>query len=422
MRPRHTARAGRRRAEGRAHRAPARLPARRGGVARPARRTGPAGGGVLAGTVCVRRRAGDRLRSRGRSGGMPLGAPAPAPAGRTAAWPLRPVWPAAGLALLCGLAFWRLSAAPAPAPADAPPREMQASADAPPAAPSPREAAERLHQDGLKLVRAACRSDPCAREWLAARALFERAIAADPAFAPPYAEAAFTYANMVTNEASLDREADLTAAEGLAATAAALAPGLSTAHAARGAVLRHRPDRLEDALEAYRRAVALDSSAHPSRANAGWMLVLLGRAEEAEGHLRTSIAMAPEHPFVGTWLNYLGLAHLYLGREGNGAEHLRRSVGPRAIATNDVRALELAAALALNGQVDDARLVAGEVRRRWPEASVRWFRLRARHSWNATYLAQRERIYQGLALAGLPDEERYEAYGSDRPSGALPPP
>jgi Tfp pilus assembly protein PilF len=270
--------------------------------------------------------------------------------------------------------------------------------------PAPREEALRL----LRLGRAVgCPEHPCPREWLAARALFERAIAADPDYAPPYAEAAFTYTNFVATGLSLNEKEDLRAAERLASRAAALAPDRAFAHEARGAVLRQDPDRLEDALSAYLRSLAIEPNQPSVRANIGWVLVLLGRPAEAESYLRAALAVAPDHGRAPAWLTYLGLAELFLDREGHGAANFRRAIAkqPPGAAVADVglqRGLSLAAALALNGELEEARSLVGDLRRQHPALTAGTLTLwDCRCSRSPGFLAGVDRLRQGLVMAGV---------------------
>lgn len=284
-----------------------------------------------------------------------------------------------------------------PAPPSAPPSALPdtASAAAPP--PSPRQEAWRLLRDGQR----AFAGPSCPDNWLAARPLYERAVAADPSFAPAYTGAAITYVNVVRNGLSASPVVDLRAAERLTEQAAALAPDLPQAHNVRGA-LRLVQERLEEALAAYGRAVALDGSSHPARANVGYLLIWLGRAEEAEAPLRASIALDPQNGFRGDWQTWLGLVDLLLGRGDHGVEHFRAALPHTGTYTAESRRLYLAAALALGGRVDDARAVAAEVLARDSGLSMAAFR-RAPGSDNPVYRAQIENLYRGLALAGVPD-------------------
>lgn len=284
------------------------------------------------------------------------------------------------------------------------PAAAAAVAPAPP--PTPREKAERLLREGRAI---GCPAHPCPREWLAARSLYEQAIAADPNHAPPYARAAFTYTNFVASGLSLNVKEDLRAAELLATKAVALAPGEAYTYEARAAVLRQDPDRLEDALAAYLRSLAIEPKQPSVRANAGWMLVLLGRPAEAEPFLHAALAEAPDHERAPAWLTYLGLAELFLDREGHGAAHLRQALArqPQNAAAGDAalqRGLSLAAALALSDELKEAQRLVNDLRSQHPALSVRTLTLwNCRCSRELGFVAGLEKLRRGLILAGVAD-------------------
>ena len=270
--------------------------------------------------------------------------------------------------------------------------------------PAPRDEATRLSLEGARWSHR--EGGPAA--WLGQRDLFQRAIAIDPTYAPAWSNVVFTYTNMISLGRSLNPTEDLRAAEQAAERAIALAPGRSDAHAALGSVLRLQPDRLEEALAAYRRAVALSPGANPSRGNVGWLLILLGRPEEAEQHLRAVLAAAPpDHVLRPFWHFCLGLVNLHLGRGDHGAAEFRRAVctacsgEPRG--DTPPRILHLAAALAHGGQVAEARTLVAEELERRPELTLARLRTREDRSRHPAYFAQRERLLAGLALAGLPE-------------------
>ena len=239
--------------------------------------------------------------------------------------------------------------------------------------------------------------------YLAARDLFERAIQADPSYAPAYAASTFTYTNMVLGGYSVTPEADLRIAEERANRAVTLAPDLGDAHAAKGAVLRHQ-QRFEEALASYRRAVALDPAQIPSLANIGLMLILLGRPAEAFEPIRTAIARRPDSTSILHWNLYLGLAQMQLGTGDFGAAQFRQSLARpvQALLPANARRLHLAAALALSGDIEQAQVIAQEVRQQSPFVTAGWFREREL-SGHSTYQEQRRGFYRGLSLAGVPD-------------------
>jgi class 3 adenylate cyclase/Tfp pilus assembly protein PilF len=270
---------------------------------------------------------------------------------------------------------------------------------------TPHDHAERLLGQALSI---GCPQNPCPREWLAKRALFEQAITVDPTFARAYAEATFTYTNFITSHISVDRNEDLRIAARLATQAVALAPDKAFAHVARAAVLRQDPDKLEDALSAYLRALAIEPMQPPVRANAGWMLVLLGRPAEGKPYLETALAMAPHHLYAAAWLNYLGLAELFLGRYGEATDLFRGAIetqshGAIAADIELERGLNLAAALALDGKVVAAREVIDGLRSRHPSLSTHNILWNCDCSHAPGFLAGLATLRRGVALAGVLD-------------------
>jgi class 3 adenylate cyclase/Tfp pilus assembly protein PilF len=267
---------------------------------------------------------------------------------------------------------------------------------------TPRNRAERLLQQGLAI---SCPGFPCPREWLEKRSLYEQAIATDPKLARPYAEAAFTYTNLVANHLSEHQSADLDTAAGLATNAIALAPKEAFGYEARGAVLRQRPDQLEYALTAYQRALSIKPDLVSARANVGWLLVLTDRPGEGEIYLRAALAATPQHSDASFWLSRLGLAEVFLGRFGNAADLFRQAIAeqPEGAVAGDTsleRAIDLAAALALEGKLGAARQVIDDVRHQYPHVSVR-------DIWNCVcsdapgFQAGIAKLRQGAILAGI---------------------
>jgi class 3 adenylate cyclase len=270
---------------------------------------------------------------------------------------------------------------------------------------TPHDRTEQLLGQALSI---GCPQNPCPREWLAKRALFEQAISVDPTFARAYAEATFTYTNFITSHISVDRNEDLRIAARLATQAVSLAPDKAFAHEARAAVLRQDPDKLEDALSAYLRALAIEPTQPRFRANAGWMLVLLGRPAEGEPYLKTALAMAPHHLYAAAWLNYLGLAELFLGRYGEASDLFHRAISTQshgAIAADIEleRGLNLAAALALDGKVDAAREVIDGLRSHHPSLSTHNILWNCDCSHAPGFLADLATLRRGVALAGALD-------------------
>ena len=183
----------------------------------------------------------------------------------------------------------------------------------------------------------------------------------------------------------------------------ALAPDMGLAHSALGAVLRNQR-RPAEALASYRMAVALDPVQVPAQANTSLMLTLIGRPEEAVAPIQAAIAARPESVEQAQWHFYLGLAQFQAGLGDHGAAALRRSLDPpvQAVIPADARRLYVAAALALGGEVEEARRVAAAERTSTPTYTQGWFRAHPLSD-DPHYLAQAEVLFRGLALAGVPE-------------------
>jgi hypothetical protein len=98
---------------------------------------------------------------------------------------------------------------------------------------------------------------------------------------------------------------------------------------------------------------------------------------------------------------WVGLSKLNLGEDAEAAIWLRRSIE----ANRNVPAAHfyLASALAMLGSLHEARTAARAGLAIEPGFTVRRSRLNA-PSGNPKFLAERERIYEGLRIAGIPEE------------------
>jgi TolB-like protein/class 3 adenylate cyclase len=229
--------------------------------------------------------------------------------------------------------------------------------------------------------------------------LFDAALRLDDRNVEALVGLAFRHVNDVRTFASTDRDEQLRIAETAITEALTLAPGNALAHFVRATVL-HVSGATERSLRELELAITLDRNLASAHADAGFIKVLLGRAEEAEADLTKAIRLSPRDPALDRWHSLLGIADLFLGRLEPALDRLRKSVE-----MNPNLALSqffLAAASALNGCAAEAREARNAGLRLDPNFTVARFRNEAR-SKNATFLAQRERIYEGLSLAGVPE-------------------
>jgi tetratricopeptide (TPR) repeat protein len=149
------------------------------------------------------------------------------------------------------------------------------------------------------------------------------------------------------------------------------------------------------------RALAIDRN----HANAhGWIgtgKVYVGRNEETEAHILEALRISPRDTRVGVWTAIAAVAKFYSGRDEEAVAWLSRSIeiGPNV----PVAQFYLAAALARLGRLEEAREAARAGLELNPSFTIARLRSLA-FSDHPVYLAGRERVYEGLRIAGLPEE------------------
>jgi adenylate cyclase len=230
----------------------------------------------------------------------------------------------------------------------------------------------------------------------------QQALEVDPNNVVALAALSIQASGRVSSSNSSDRRADIAQADELASRALAIDPNSPDAHYSKGSSFQVER-RFEEAKAEYERAIALN----PSQMNAyqGLSLATLntGQPEEVIALVEKAIRLSPRDPLRTSWFVLEGLANIMLRRDEQALELLRRvaTVNPKPI----VPQAWLAAALALTGREAEAR----ETLERYlsmPEARTKTIAAfkKQRNSDNANYLDMRERIYQGLRKAGMPEE------------------
>jgi predicted Zn-dependent protease len=114
-----------------------------------------------------------------------------------------------------------------------------------------------------------------------------------------------------------------------------------------------------------------------------------------------ALRLSPRDTLVYIWMFVAGAAKLYLGRDREGVAWLRRSI--EANRNYPVAYFYIASSLAHLGQMSEARAATQAGLALDPTFTIHRFRTGASSN-NPTYLAQRERIYEGLRKAGVPEE------------------
>lgn len=122
--------------------------------------------------------------------------------------------------------------------------------------------------------------------------LFRRAIAIDPAYAPPYAGLADAYLGLARRSVVSTEEARKEARSAVQ-TALELDPMLPEAHAAHGQLLGELELEYERAERAFRRAIELNPGYADAHGGLALLLLNLNRIAEARSHLERTVELDP---------------------------------------------------------------------------------------------------------------------------------
>jgi TolB-like protein/class 3 adenylate cyclase len=233
-----------------------------------------------------------------------------------------------------------------------------------------------------------------------ARGFFERALAIDPVCIEALVGRATvdeTIASaLLTDDDPVPR---LAAAEVALNKALSLAPQQALAHLMLG-IIQILTNRTAQGIAECERALALDRNLAHAHAWIGLAKMLIGRATETESHVHEALRLSPRDTRSYIWLLIAGLAKLHLNADREAVAWLRRSI--EANRNHPLGQLWLAAASARLGWLDQAKAAAQAALALNPSFTIR--RVRANvPSDNATYLAGRERILEGMRLAGVPE-------------------
>ena len=233
-----------------------------------------------------------------------------------------------------------------------------------------------------------------------ARDLFEKAVELDPTNIDALVGAARVDIVVGAAYTSDDRATRLAAAEALLVKGLSISPRNYWAHLWLGFVqiLTNRATRGVGELE---RALVLNRNLGVAHAWIGLAKIVQGRAEETRAHIDEAFRISPSDGAAFLWKNIEGQARLYLGEDEEAVDVFRQSIdGSRNYPLNY---FYLAAALAHRGRHSEA---AAEMKAGLgiaPSFTLARFRAGA-ESDNSVYLAQRERVIEGMRKAGAPEE------------------
>jgi TolB-like protein/Tfp pilus assembly protein PilF len=231
-----------------------------------------------------------------------------------------------------------------------------------------------------------------------ANEIFERALVLDPDNIDATLWKAAVNLVIGTSYLSDEKARRVAAVETTLYKVLSLAPNHAWGHAVLGTLLV-ATNRPAEGLHEFERALALDSNLAEAHAQIGWTKYFMGRSAETEAHINEAFRLSPHDIFAYRWMMMIGFAKLHLNADAEALDWFRRSIEANR---NSFTHFGLAAALALLGARDEARAAAKAGLALMPSFTIRRFREGALTD-NPTYLANRERIYQGLRVAGVPE-------------------
>jgi TolB-like protein len=237
-------------------------------------------------------------------------------------------------------------------------------------------------------------------EYLAqARGFFEHALVLDQKNIEALLGIAAVDVLVVDAFYSDDRDTRLARAEAMFVEGLPHVLNNALAHQAFGGLLI-LSNRAAQGIDECKRALALNPNLAGPHSLIGTAKLLMGRGEETEAHINEALRLAPRHLFTWYTLLAAGTAKLQLSADAEAVDWLRRSI--EANRTYPLTHFVLAAALAFVGLLEEARAAAKGGLALLPSFTIRRFRDGA-PSHNPIYLAGRERIYQGMRSAGVPE-------------------
>ena len=232
-----------------------------------------------------------------------------------------------------------------------------------------------------------------------ARSHFDRALDLDPNNVDALVYRASIDVAFVGNWLSGDRHGRLRSAEADLSKALKLKSDTAMAHVILGLV-RMLSNRALQGIAECERALEIDRNVAAAHAWIGFAKYLAGRCEETEGHILEALRISPRDTRAGTWTAIVGHAKFYAGRDEEAVVWLNRAIELHP--NSPTPHLWLAAALARLGRLEDAREAARAGLELNPGFTIARLRSMA-FSDDPAYLAGRERAYEGMRLAGVPE-------------------
>ena len=233
-----------------------------------------------------------------------------------------------------------------------------------------------------------------------ARALFEQALQIDPDSASALSGLALSHITEVLNRSSKTPHNQIALAAQAIERSLALQPNDPRANYVRSLVLSTQ-GRIDEAEQAIQRALSLYPNHPRALQRLGFLKLQQGYPEEVAALVTLSLRLDPtnaEQVSLGHFT--LGMAEFHLHHDDAAYEHMRQATisSPQ----NGFAWQWLAAIDALHGRTEQARMNLAEYQKRFPGHTIGGLRA-SELSRRPAFWQERNRFYEGLKLAGLPE-------------------
>jgi tetratricopeptide (TPR) repeat protein len=232
-----------------------------------------------------------------------------------------------------------------------------------------------------------------------ARSFFSRAIALDPQNIEAAVEQAAVDLSVASAFIAEDWAAHYEAAEKGIINVLSFAPNHAKAHTVLGAV-QMQSNRVAQGISQCEQALALDHNLAAAHGFIGLGKYLMGRGDDVEAHIQEALRLSPRDTRAFLWMMFAGLGKLEVDADLEAVAWFRRSL--EANQNQALSHFHAAAALGLVGDLKEARSAARAGLALDPNFTIRRYRVSAKSD-NSIYLTKRERIYEGMRRAGLPE-------------------
>jgi adenylate cyclase len=168
-------------------------------------------------------------------------------------------------------------------------------------------------------------------------------------------------------------------------------------------LVRSLQGRFREAINEFEAAIRLNSNLHFAHTGLGSAKTLSGLGEQALLHFADFIRLSPRDPFLFRGYYGIGWVQFLLADDNRAIEMLCKAIALQP--DYPLAHLFLAAAHGMQGRIHEASAALADYLRTGPFARTIIQLQSLRISKHPAYLAQSERLYEGLRRAGMPEDE-----------------